>query len=172
MILSHIVAVSENGVIGKDNKLLWDFPEDMAYFKKRTTGKIMIMGRKTFESFGNKPLPKRFHIVVTRSALDSSHEQVKYVSSMKEAYALAEKMSLSGSWPEEVMIIGGGQIYLETITDTDFIYLTRIPGTYDGDIVYNTQLPREFGLAFSQFSDAHPGLRYEIWSKARNGLED
>ena len=131
MILSHIVAVSENEVIGHDNKLLWSFSEDLNYFKKRTTGKMMIMGRKTFDSLG-RPLPKRFHIVVSRTSIHSNHESVKYVSSLKEAYTLAEKMASSGAWPEEVMIIGGGQIYKESLPDTDFIYLTRIPGQYDG----------------------------------------
>lgn len=166
MILSHIVAVSENEVIGKDNALLWNFPEDLRYFKKRTTGKIMILGRKTFDSL-EKPLPKRFHIVVSRSVKDSQNEMVKYVSSLNEAYTLAEKMTLSGTWPEEVMIVGGAQIYKESLTDADFIYLTRIPGNYQGDAFYSLQIPKEFGLAFSQFSDEHPGLRYEIWSKTR-----
>jgi len=166
LILSHIVAVSENEVIGKDNSLLWNFPEDLQYFKKRTTGKIMILGRKTFDSLG-KPLPKRFHIVVSRSSQDSRNEMVKYVGSLGEAYALAEKMTLAGPWPEEVMIVGGAQIYKESLTDADFIYLTRIPGKYEGDAFYSLRLPQEFGLAFSQFSDAHPGVRYEIWSKAQ-----
>lgn len=166
MILSHIVAVSENEVIGKDNSLLWHFPEDLKYFKKRTIGKILILGRKTFDSLG-KPLPKRFHIVVSRSAIDSQNEMVKYVSSLKEAYALAEKLTLGGQWPDEVMIVGGGQIYKESLPDVDFIYLTRIPGDYEGDAVYSLNIPKEFGLAFSQFSDEHPGLRYEIWSKAQ-----
>jgi dihydrofolate reductase len=171
LILSHIVAVSENGVIGKDNKLLWNFPEDMNYFKKRTSGKIMIMGRKTFDSFG-KPLSKRFHIVISRNVMDSTHEMVKYVSSLREAYVLAEKMTLLNSWPEEVMIVGGGQIYKESRADTDFIYLTRIPGKYDGDITYELPLPKIFGLAYSQFSDLHPGLRYEIWSKTQTVAEE
>lgn len=171
MILSHIVAVSENGVIGKDNKLLWHFPEDLNFFKKRTTGKIMIMGRKTYDSLG-KPLPKRFHIVVTRSVIDSDHDQVKYVSSLKEAYALAERMSLSGAWPEEIMVVGGGQIYKESLPDTDYVYLTRIPGQFDGDTYYSLALPKDFGLAYSQFSDAHPGLRYEIWSRERTSDND
>ncbi len=170
MILSHIVAVSENEVIGKDNSLLWKFSEDMQYFKKRTTGKIMIMGRKTFDSFG-KPLPKRFHIVVSRSAVDSQNEMVKYVGSIKEAYALAEKMSITGEWPEEIMVVGGAQIYKETLRDVDFIYLTRIPGKYDGDTFYSLQIPKEFGLAYSQFSDENPGLRYEIWSKTQTNLD-
>lgn len=166
MILSHIVAVSENEVIGKDNSLLWDFPEDLKYFKKRTTGKIMILGRKTFDSLG-KPLPKRFHIVISRSAKESQNEMVKYVHSLQEAYALAEKMTLTGQWPDEVMIVGGAQIYKESLTDADFIYLTRIPGTYEGDAFYSLQIPSQFGLAFSQFSAEHPGLRYEIWSKSQ-----
>lgn len=170
MILSHIVAVSENEVIGKDNSLLWKFPEDMQYFKKRTMGKIMIMGRKTFDSFG-KPLPKRFHIVVSRSAIDSQNEMVKYVGSLKEAYALAEKMSITGEWPEEIMVVGGAQIYKETLPDVDFIYLTRIPGKYEGDTFYSLQIPKEFGLAFSQFSQETPGLRYEIWSKTQTNSD-
>jgi dihydrofolate reductase len=170
LILSHIVAVSENEVIGKDNSLLWKFPEDMQYFKKRTMGKIMIMGRKTFDSFG-KPLPKRFHIVISRSAIDSQNEMVKYVGSVKEAYALAEKMSLNGQWPEEIMVVGGAQIYKETLPDVDFIYLTRIPGRYEGDSFYSLQIPKEFGLAFSQFSEENPGLRYEIWSKTQTNSD-
>lgn len=166
MILSQIVAVSENEVIGKNNSLLWNFPEDLRYFKKRTLGKIMILGRKTFDSIG-KPLPKRFHIVVTRTVIDSSHEQVKYVGSLKEAYSLAEKMTLTDQWPDEVMVVGGAQIYKESLPDTDFIYLTRIPGSYDGDSFYSLKIPYEFGLAFSQFSEENPGLRFEIWSKAQ-----
>lgn len=165
MILSQILAASDTGVLGKDNKLLWNIPEDLAYFKKRTTGKIMIMGRKTFDSLG-KPLPKRFHIVVSRTVKDSDHEFVKYVSSLKDAYRLADKLTLSGAWPEEVMIVGGGEIYKESLPDTDYIYITRIPGDFEGDTFYNLQLPKEFGLAFSQFSQAHRGVRYEIWSKA------
>jgi len=171
LILSQILAVSENGVLGKDNQLLWNFPEDLAYFKKRTTGKILIMGRKTFDSIGGKPLPKRFHIVISRSVKDSNHELVRYVSSLNEAYTLADKLTLSGQWPEEVMIVGGGEIYKESLPQTDYIYITRIPGVYDGDTHYNLKLPKEFGLAFSQFSQKHPGLRYEIWSKQQDNVD-
>lgn len=166
MILSQIVAVSENEVIGNNNQLLWHIPEDLNYFKKRTTGKIMIMGRKTFESL-KKPLPKRFHIVISRQNIDSPHENVKFVSSLHEAYRLADKMTLSDEWPEEVMIVGGGQIYKESLPDTDFLYITRIPGEYTGDTFYSLNIPHEFKIAFSQFSEETPGLRYEIWSKER-----
>lgn len=170
MILSHIVAVSENGVIGRNNGLIWHIPEDLAYFKKRTTGKIMLMGRKTYESIG-KPLPKRFHIVISRTAQDSPHDHVKFVASVTEAYALAEKLSLSEVWPEEVMVVGGAQIYRETMQDVDFLYITRIPGIYEGDSFYSLNLPPEFSIAYSQFSEQTPGLRYEIWSKLRTESE-
>jgi dihydrofolate reductase len=164
LILSHIVAVSENEVIGKDNTLLWHFPEDMNYFKKRTTGKIMIMGRKTFDSF-KKPLPNRFHIVISRKIVESAYENVKFVNSLSEAYSLADKLTLSNKWPEEVMIVGGGEIYKETLKDADFLYITRIPGEFQGDTFYSLKIPAHFNIAFSQFSEANPGLRYEIWSK-------
>lgn len=166
MILAAIVATDFNNAIGKDNKLLWHFPEDLTYFKKRTTGKIMIMGRKTYDSLG-KPLPKRFHIVVSRHAKQTEYENVKFVSSLNEAYIQAEKLVSTNLWPEEVMIVGGGEIYKESLPDTNFIYITRIPGTFDGDTVYNLNIPKNFGIAFSQFSDLHPGLRYEIWSKVQ-----
>lgn len=166
MILSHIVAVSENGVIGKDNDLLWHIPEDLAYFKKRTLGKILIMGRKTYDSL-KKPLPKRFHVVISRTQMDSTHENVRYVSSLSEAYTFAEKLTLTEEWPEEVMIVGGGQIYLESLKDVDFIYITRIPGIFSGDTTYPLPIPTKFQIAYSQFSEATSGLRYEIWSKER-----
>ena len=85
MIISQIVAVSENEVIGKNNMLLWNIPEDLAYFKKRTTGKILIMGRKTYDSL-KKPLPNRFHIVISKSNIDSPFESVKIVNSLRLIY--------------------------------------------------------------------------------------
>lgn len=160
------MAVSENGAIGKDNALLWHIPEDLAYFKKRTTGKVMIMGRKTFDSL-KKPLPKRFHIVISRTVSESQNENVKYVSSLSDAYREADRLTLSGQWPDEVMIVGGAQVYKDSMADVDFLYITRIPGSFEGDSFYPLELPRDFQIAFSQFSEETPGLRYEIWSKIR-----
>jgi dihydrofolate reductase len=84
MILSHIVAMDRNGAIGKDNKLPWHLPEDLKFFKETTQGKIMIMGRKTFDSIG-RILPGRFHIVITRQNLKSENSNLLYVSSWDEA---------------------------------------------------------------------------------------
>lgn len=171
MIISQIVAVSENEVIGKDNQLLWHYSEDLKYFKKRTSGKILIMGRKTFESL-KKPLPQRFHIVISHSSIETEFADVRFVNSLAEALSLAEKMTLTEKWPEEVMIIGGGQIYKESLPFADFIYLTRIPGQYQGDTFYSLKLPTDFGLALSQFSEETPGLRFEIWSRQQTIAEE
>src|SRR5688572_24754671 len=99
MILSHIVAVAADNGIGRGNDILFRIPEDQKHFRETTKGHIMIMGRKTYDSLG-KPLPGRFHIVVSRQELSSNHEQVLYVSSLDEAYAAAK--NLISKWPEEV----------------------------------------------------------------------
>ena len=130
----------------------------------------MIMRRKTFDSL-KKPLPKRFHIVVSRQNMDSQFENVKFVNSLNEAYRLADKLILSGEWPEEVMVLGGGQIYRDSLPEVDFLYITRIPGEYSGDTFYSLNIPHEFRIAFSQFSEETPGLRYEIWSKEREDID-
>ncbi|MCB0407596.1 MAG: dihydrofolate reductase [Bdellovibrionales bacterium] len=132
MILSHIVAVSKNDVIGKNNDLPWSIPEDMKFFREKTKGKALIMGRKTFDSVGH-PLPHRLNVVITRQK-DYHPEGAVVVSSMDEALALCE--SKMNEYGEEVFIIGGGQIFKETINMVDIIYLTRIHKDFDGDIKY------------------------------------
>lgn len=163
MILSQIVAISDNFAIGKDNQLLWHFPEDLKYFKTQTSGKIMIMGRKTFDSLG-KPLPKRFHIVISRKPHVSDWPTVHYVTSFDEALKVAQ--TKTGEYPEEVMIVGGAEIYKQTLTKCDKLYITRIPGSYEGDTFYPSDFANEFTLKNSRKSEATPGLVYEIWEKS------
>lgn len=133
MILSHIVAVDQNNGIGKNNDLLVKIPEDQKHFRETTQGKIMIMGRKTYDSLG-RPLPGRFHIVVTRQKLNSDHPRVAYVSSLDEAYLMAE--TLIPNWNEEVFIIGGAEIYKQSMARTDRLYLSKIDQTFDADTFY------------------------------------
>lgn len=166
MIKSQIVAFSENFAIGKDNQLLWHYSEDLKYFKEKTSGKILIMGRKTFDSLG-KPLPKRFHIVISRSAKKSDHENVIYVESIAQAYTEAEKLVEAKSWPDEVMICGGAEIYKQTLTDCDFLYLSRIPGEYQADAFYTQEFTKNFTKTSSVPSPITENLNYEIWSKNR-----
>lgn len=132
MILSAIAAMARNRVIGINNQLPWNLPEDMRYFKQKTKGKIIIMGRKTFESFGGNPLPDRFHIVITRQKdFVFFHPQVAVVSGFSSALALArEKIP---EYSEEVFIIGGGEIYQQSLELLNRIYLTIIEQDYAGD---------------------------------------
>jgi dihydrofolate reductase len=143
MILTHITAMSENRVIGAASTLPWSLPEDMKFFRDTTKGHIMIMGRKTFESFGGKPLPQRFHIVISRQDFKSDHPMVKYVKTLEEAVEVARP--LTEKWGEEVFIAGGGEIYAQSMAITDKIYLTVIHKPFEGDTHY-PEIPADFEL--------------------------
>jgi dihydrofolate reductase len=127
MIISIIAAVSNNNVIGKDNKLPWHLPGDLKRFKELTTGHTIIMGRKTFESIG-RPLPSRRNIVVTRNK-DYKADGVEIIHSIKEALDLVKN-------EDEVFIIGGEEIYKLALPMANKIYLTRINKEYDGDAFF------------------------------------
>lgn len=131
--LSIIVAMANNRAIGKDNQLLWHLPEDLKYFKRTTMGKPIIMGRKTFESIG-RPLPGRLNIVVTRQA-DWQHEGVKVVHSIDDAMNLADSQALIDGI-EEVMLIGGAELYQTALPLASKIYLTRVDADIDGDAFF------------------------------------
>ncbi|WP_259067411.1 dihydrofolate reductase [Mucilaginibacter sp. X4EP1] len=123
MIVSIVVAISENHVIGKDNKLLWYLPNDLKHFKNITTGHTVIMGRKTYDSVG-KPLPKRRNIIITRQNI--TIEGCEVVSSIEAALALCAD-------EEEVFIVGGAEIYKQSLHLTDRIYLTIVHKEFEGD---------------------------------------
>ena len=133
MKLSMIVAVAENGVIGRNNALPWYLPNDLKYFKQTTMGKPVIMGRKTYESIG-KPLPGRTNIVITRQA-DYQPEGVKVVNSVEAARELAESVCLIDG-QEEAMIMGGAEIYTLALPHTDRLYLTEVHADVEGDAFF------------------------------------
>lgn len=122
--VSIIVAIAQNGTIGDKNSLLWHIKEDMRFFRTTTSGHAVIMGRKTFESLGSKPLPKRTNIVITRA--DRDFEGAFTAHSLEEAIAMAEG-------DEEIFIIGGAQIYAEALSVADRMYITRVERDYEGD---------------------------------------
>lgn len=122
--VSIIVAIAQNGTIGDKNSLLWHIKEDMRFFRTTTSGHAVIMGRKTFESLGSKPLPKRKNIVITRA--DRDFEGAFTAHSLQEAIAMAEG-------DEEIFIIGGAQIYAEALSVADRMYITRVERDYEGD---------------------------------------
>lgn len=129
MILAAIAAMAANRVIGRDGDLPWSLPEDMKFFRDTTKGHAMIMGRKTFESFG-KPLPGRLHIVVTRQK-NWAPEGAHVFHSISDAVEFAKTQT--SQWGDEVFIVGGGEIYREMMDLTDRIYLTEIHREYPGD---------------------------------------
>jgi dihydrofolate reductase len=126
-VIAMIVAAAANNVIGREGGLPWRLPEDMKWFKARTMGRPIIMGRKTWESFPKRPLPGRTNIVVTRQKGYAAEDGV-VAASLDAALALAH-----GEQPEEIMIIGGAELYAQALPITQRIYLTRVHGTVEGD---------------------------------------
>lgn len=122
--LSIIVAADRNNVIGKDNALIWHLPNDLRYFKEKTTGHAIIMGRRTFESVG-KPLPNRRNIIITRNP-GFRAEGCEVATSLEEALALLDPQ-------DENFIVGGEEIYRQALPLTDRVYLTRIDHEFEGD---------------------------------------
>lgn len=117
-----IVAMSKNRVIGNNNKLIWKLPSDLKRFKELTKGNTIVMGRKTYESIG-KPLPNRRNIIITRN-LEYEAEGCEVVSSLEEALLLANN---------DCFIIGGGEIYKQSLEIADKIYLTLVNKEFEGD---------------------------------------
>ena len=134
MKVSLIVAVSENGVIGKDNDLIWHLPKDTRFFKETTMGHHVIMGRKNFESIPHKysPLPNRTNVIITRQA-DYAVEGCVVVNSVEAALEIAKK-----NGDNEPFIIGGGQIYKLALEANlvDKICLTTIHHSFEGDTFF------------------------------------
>ena len=128
MIISMIAAMANNRVIGLDNKMPWHLPADLQHFKKVTTGKPVIMGRKTFESIG-RPLPGRRNIIITRNS-EYTAQGIEVVTRPDAALELV-------ATAEEVMIIGGGNIYEQFLPKAERLYLTFI----DLDVKGDTQFP-------------------------------
>ena len=133
MKISLIVAVSRNGAIGLNNQLPWYLPEDLKYFKSVTMGKPLIMGRKTFDSIG-RPLPGRANIVLTRDPQWTS-DGVKVVQSVEQALVAGE-IACEAADVDEIMVIGGEQIYRMTIDLADRIYLTQVDADVEGDAFF------------------------------------
>jgi dihydrofolate reductase len=133
MKLSIIVAASENNVIGKNNQLPWHLPADMKYFKEKTMGHCVIMGRKNFESIPDKyrPLSGRTNIVVTRQK-DFKGGAVIISHSLAEAIQIAKDKNET-----ECFIIGGGEIFSQSMSICDCIYLTRIHAHIEGDVFFS-----------------------------------
>lgn len=154
--ISIIVAVAQNNIIGKDNKLLWHVSEDLKRFKSITSNKKMIMGRKTFESLPGI-LPNREHIVITRDKnfnIDSDN-----VTVVHDLISLIEKYSNS---EDEIFVIGGAEVYTQFLPHAQKLYLTKIDAAFEGDTYFPEINYDEFKVEYTseQFTDEKNGLNY------------
>ena len=141
MRIALVVAMAENRVIGVDGDLPWRLSSDLKYFKSVTMGKPIVMGRKTFASIG-RPLPGRDNIVITRNAEfapDGVHVAADVAAALSLAHTLAKEKGA-----DEICIIGGGEIYRQTLDLADRIYLTEVHMTADGDTVFPDLRPADW----------------------------
>ena len=132
IIISHVVALSNNNVIGKDNDLPWNLKTDLKHFKDYTSNKIIVMGRKTFESIG-KPLPNRINYVVSNTIGEIAGAKVfnSTESAIEEA-----KHECSRSSQNEIVIIGGGFLFRDTLSKTNRLVLSKVKCDIEGDVFY------------------------------------
>ncbi len=144
--ISHVVACSENGVIGRDGGMPWHLPEELKRFKAITMGKVLIMGRKTYESIG-RPLPGRYTIVVSRNS--EAMPRIVTLSSCLEN-AIEHAKEIAPQWQNEICIVGGGEIYKQTSDLVDRIYLTRIEKRIEGDTFYPLAVLEKFHVTESE----------------------
>ena len=133
MIISHLVALSNNYVIGVNNDLPWKLKKDLQHFSAYTQNKVIVMGRKTFESIG-RPLPNRKNIVISSTL--SSTSEIQIVNSLDQAISEATDWNKENNLVEEVVLIGGGYIFKESINLVNKLVLTRVNCDIDGDVFY------------------------------------
>ncbi|WP_073368344.1 dihydrofolate reductase [Flavobacterium fluvii] len=138
-----IAAVAENNALGKNNDLLWHLPNDFKRFKEVTSGHHIIMGRKTFESFP-KPLPNRTHVIITRQKY-FQHEGCIVVDTLEKAIAACPKN-------EDIYIIGGGEIYTQSIPFADQLDITRVHHSFDADVYFPEINPGIWELTSETFN--------------------
>ena len=163
--LCLVVAASTNNVIGKDNQLLWRLPNDMKFFKNTTWGMPVIMGRKTYESLG-KPLAGRTNIIITRKK-DWQPEGVIVTDSLEKSLTAA-----AATDAREVFIIGGGEIYEQTLPLAQKVYLTRVHTIVEGDTYFPVLKESEWEL-FSQLDfttdEKHAyAYSFQVWNRKNN----
>ena len=191
-IFSHIAAVSQNNVIGLKGQLPWHIPEDLKYFFNTTKNKALIMGRKSFESLG-KPLPKRLNVIVTRQknfqpsglkrvfvgkdykkqasevlALMSHPLSIAVCPSIKESMDFCSQKAVMEKYGREIFIAGGGEIYKQSLSLMDRLYITRIHKEYEGDAFY-PDIPKDQFKEVSRIDRSEPApfsfLLYEKTQK-------
>ncbi|WP_273404612.1 type 3 dihydrofolate reductase [Actinobacillus porcinus] len=152
MTFSLIVAATQNYVIGKDNQMPWHLPADLAWFRQNTTGKPVIMGRKTFESIG-RPLPKRINIVLSRKPFE--HEGVIWKNSLESAVDFVKDS-------EEILLIGGGELFKQYLPQADKLYFTQIQAEIDGDTFFPELNWDEWKIEHEEYRHTDENNAYDL----------
>lgn len=184
--LSLVVAVAGNGAIGKGNDLLWHIPADLKHFKALTTGHVIIMGRKTYESFPKRPLPDRYHIVLSRGnpetllpdllASASSAPEASHPEAARQLKVVANVESALAAIPEgrEAFVIGGGQVYRQFLPYCSRAYVTEVKGNFEADTFFPVLEPSQWRLEEEGDwqKDAKSGLefRFKLYQRCGNAL--
>ena len=145
MKISLVAAVAENNAIGKNNELLWHLPADFKHFKNTTSNHYILMGRKTFESFP-KPLPNRVHLIITRQKEYLVPENCFVFSSIKEALQFAKKQN-----QEAVYVIGGGEIYNQTIEEANELIVTHVNASFQDADAFFPEIRKEWKKVSEDF---------------------
>ena len=163
MILSLIVAASTNNAIGLKNQLLWRLPNDTKFFKNTTWAMPVIMGRKTFESLGNKPLQGRLNIIITHNS-GWTAEGATVVNSLQQAIDASAVLDY-----KEAFVIGGGEIYKEAMPVADRIYLTRVDAVLEGDTFFPEINTKEWSMqseaSFLPDEKHAYAYHFQVWEK-------
>lgn len=162
MIISLVVAASTNNVIGKNNQLVWNLPEDMKHFRNTTWGMPIVMGRKTFETF-KRPLPGRKNIVLSNQKGLKINGAI-VLNDMKDVEFLVKEMDV-----KEMMVIGGGEIYNAYFPKASRIYLTRVDAVVEGDTFFPGIEEKDWKRISSiknKANDKHAfDFSYEVWER-------
>lgn len=166
--VSLIVAATRNQVIGRDNQMPWHLPADLRYFKQRTLGKPIIMGRKTWESLG-RPLPGRLNIVITQQT-DTAFAGAEVFTDLQAAIQRGQEWAREQG-VDEVMVIGGGQLYRQALGLAQRVYLTRIELELEGDTFFPVLDAQQWQQSDAQAHPAQeqePGYTFEVWQRKQS----
>jgi dihydrofolate reductase len=157
-----IAAVAENNALGKDNELVWHLPNDFKRFKELTSGHYIIMGRKTFESLGNKALNGRLNIIITKQK-DYKAVGIVVANSLEDAVFIAHEHQY-----KEILIAGGGEIYKQALPKANKIYVTRVETNIDGDTFFEMN-EEDWNLSFADEKQADEkhlyNYTFETWTR-------
>ena len=158
MLLSIIVAMSENGVIGRNNSLPWNLPGDLANFREKTIGKPVIMGRKTLESIG-KPLPNRKNIVITKNKSFDFTGSTS-VNNLDDAIKIGREFANENGGCE-IMVIGGAKIYAASLKFVNRLYVTEVHSNIIGDVTFPRIDKKEWSEISREFHSSRPGESFD-----------